>query len=100
MFGECPTKFVAGITGKDFNLGDFGEKDNLLGSWPLKNCGDQTGGGDRRFVSSIAPCLCRPRDCLPGLVGGAWCLVGGRTKEGTNAELKHYFEVKENVTLC
>ena len=87
---------MAGITGGDFNFGDFGEHDNLLGSWLLKNCGDQTGGGDRRFVSSIAPCLCRPRDLL-GLVGGK-CLVGGRLQEGTDAELKHYSEDKENGT--
>ena len=90
---------MAGITGGDFNFGDFGEQDNLLGSWPLKNCGDQTGGGDRRFVLSIAPCLCRPRDCLLRLVGGK-CRVGGRTKEGTDAELKHYFEDREKVTYC
>ena len=96
MFGECPTKFVSGITVGDLNLGDFGEQESLLGSWPLKNCGDQTGGGDRRFESSIAPCLCRPRDLL-GLVGGK-CLVGGRLQEGTDAELKQYFEDKENGT--
>ena len=87
---------MAGITGGDFNFGDFGEQDNLLGSWPLKNCGDQTGGGDRRFVSSIAPCLRRPLGSLLGLVGGK-CRVGGCTKEGTDAELKHYFEGTENV---
>ena len=89
---------MAGITGGDFNFGDFGEHDNLLGSWLLKNCGDQTGGGDKRFVSSMAPCLCRHRDSLLSLVVGGKCLVGGNTEEGTDAELKRYFEGKENVT--
>ena len=61
--GEDEAKFAAGAHGGDFMLGDFGDTDDLLRSWSLKNCGDQTGGGDRRFVLSIAPCLCRHLDC-------------------------------------